>query len=318
MGTLNRRNGTGGGAQYDVEAALDELYGVLPSEFVARRGVLVAAARTAGHADDGRRIAAARRPTLAAWAMNLLLREEPEESRRFLELGQALREAYRALDAAEIAELSKQRRSVVSALSREAGRLAREAGQRLSDGAQRDVESTLRAVLADPQAADLWAEGRLEGALTPPSDFPSAVAPVSGTPRRPAPAGRASPEAPPPSARSRTKDEVAERRRQKQEQLERARAAADEAAQVLRDRRAEQADAEGVLKEARERHGEAERDAAAAEEQLRRAKEELQRTAHEQKEAAKRSRAAADAAGRAERRARESAQEVKRLSGRRE
>ncbi|MET9831181.1 hypothetical protein ABZ078_18195 [Streptomyces sp. NPDC006385] len=317
MGALNQRKGGWGGAEYDGEAVLDELYGTAPPDFVARRGELAAAAKTAGHVADARRIGAARRPTLAAWAANLLLRAEPEESLRFLELGRALREAYRTLDAAEITELSKRRRSIVSALSREAGQLARQAGHRLSDSAQRDVESTLRAVLADPRAADLWAEGRLESALTPPSDFPGAVAPAGGAPLRATSSKPTSPKAPPPSACTRAKDEVAERRRQKQEQLEHARAAADEAAQLLRDRRAEQADADGALGRARDRHEQAQQEVSAAERHLRQAREELQRAEHEQREAEARSRAAADELAQAERRARDTAREVKRLSARR-
>ncbi|MFE9017844.1 hypothetical protein ACFYNL_04570 [Streptomyces sp. NPDC007808] len=312
MGTLSGRKRGRAGAEHDVEAVLDELYGTPPSDFVARRAVLAAAAKTAGHVEDARRIGAARRPTLAAWAANLLLRSDPEESRRFLELGRALREAYRTLDASEVAELSRQRRSIVSALSREAGRLAEEAGHRLSDSVRQDVESTLRAVLADPRAADLWAEGRLESALTPPSDFPSAVATTSG----PGPE-RTSPRTPRPSARTRAKDEVAERRRLRQEQLARARAAADEAAALLRDARAEQADAEDALTRARDRCDLARQEVSAAQEELRRVREELQAAEREQQEAEKRSRGRADALARAERRAREAAQEVKRLSGRR-
>jgi hypothetical protein len=44
---------------------------------------------------------AARRPTLAAWAANLLLRSRPEESAKLLELGRALREAREELRRAD-------------------------------------------------------------------------------------------------------------------------------------------------------------------------------------------------------------------------
>ncbi|MFE2698235.1 hypothetical protein ACFXIZ_42670, partial [Streptomyces mirabilis] len=154
-----------------MAAALDELYTTPPSDFVARRETLAAAAKTAGRVDDARRIHAARRPTLAAWAANLLLRSHPAESRQFLELGHALREAYHALDASGLKDLSAQRRRVISALSRQAAQLARDAGHRLSEPVQQDLEATLRAVLADQDAADQWAEGRLVNALTPPSEF---------------------------------------------------------------------------------------------------------------------------------------------------
>ncbi|NGO45266.1 hypothetical protein [Streptomyces ureilyticus] len=314
MGTLNTRKAVRGGTEPDVEAVLDELYATPPSAFVARREELAAAAKTAGRVEDARRIHAARRPTLAAWAANLLLRSQPEESQQFLELGRALREAYRTLDTTGIKELSAQRRRIVFALSQQAARFAQEAGHRLSDTVQQDVESTLRAVLADPDAADRWASGRLESALTPSSEFPSGTAPA---PAARAPQKPARQTAPPPTARTRTKaDELAERRRQKQERLDQARRAAEEAAQRLRDKRAEQADADAVLQRARDRYAQAQQQVAAAEQQLQQARKELQRADHEQDEAGKRSHAAADARTQAEQAARDAAQEVKRLTPR--
>ncbi|MFF3336834.1 hypothetical protein ACFYWX_46345 [Streptomyces sp. NPDC002888] len=293
-----RRKADGGP---DVEAVLDELYATPPADFVSRREVRAAAARTAGRAEDARRIHAARRPTLAAWAANRLLRSRPEESRQFLELGQALREAYRTLDAPELKELSAQRRRVVSALSRQAAELAREAGHRLSDTVQQDVESTLRAVLTDPDAAEQWATGRLESALTPPSAFPSDT---------PAPT-RAAPQTPPAAPRAREKDEVAERRRQRQEELSRARRAAAAAERRLRDRRTRQAKAEASLRQARDHH-------ARAEERLRQAREDLQRAAREQQQAEEQYREATDSLARTEREARDATEEVDRLRPSRE
>jgi hypothetical protein len=306
VGTLKARAGHRGGGEPDVEAALDELYTTPPSGFVARRETLALAARTAGRVDDARRIRAARRPTLAAWAANLLLRSEPEESRQFLELGQALREAYDALDAESLKALSAQRRRVVSALSRQAAQLARDAGQRLSEPVQQDLEATLRAVLADPDAADQWAAGRLVGALTPPSEFRPDSAPAADRP------GTRSSPAPSPRART-AKDDLSERRRARQEQLARAREAADAAQQRLREERARQADIDAELQRTRERTEEARRRMSAVEEQLRQAREECRRAENEQREAEEHGRSAADALTRAERAAHETAQQVRRL-----
>ncbi|MDQ0828695.1 Sec-independent protein translocase protein TatA [Streptomyces achromogenes] len=292
-----------------VEQVLDELYATPPSDFVPRREQAALAARSDGRAADARRIRAARRPTQAAWAANLLLRARPQESRRFLELGQALREAYRTLDADGVKELSEQRRSIVSALSRQAAELAREAGHRLSDATRQDVDSTLRAVLADQDAADRWAAGRLESALTPPADFParSAGTPAGGRTER------ARAEAPRPS--SRKKDELAERRRRRQEQLDAARRAAEEAGRLLRELRAARADAVSTLQRARERHDLAEQRRSTAEEELRRAGEELERADRERREAEEGLRAAGDAVERAERTARHTEKEAARLAG---
>jgi DNA repair exonuclease SbcCD ATPase subunit len=307
---LSKREEVKRGGERAVEAVLDELYTTPPADFVARRDELAAAAKAAGNADDARRIRAARRPTLAAWAANLLLRYQPHESRQFLELGQALREAYRTLDAVEINELTEQRRRIVAALSRQAAQLAEEAGHRLSEQARQGVENTLRAVLTDPDAADRWAGGRLEGALTPPSDFPGTT-PPTGTadkPRRKA--------APQPTARARAKNELAERRRQRQELLDHARSAAEETAQRLRQARTEEDDAEAAWQRARDRHDQARQQVSTAEQQLQQAHEELQRAEREQQAAEERSHAAADAHAQARQEAREAEQEVKRLTAR--
>ncbi|MFE2212962.1 hypothetical protein ACFW93_13490 [Streptomyces canus] len=296
-----------------MEAVLDELYTTPPSDFVARRETLAAAARTAGRADDARRIRAARRPTLAAWAANLLLRSQPEESRQFLELGRALREAYQALDAESLKDLAAQRRRVVSALSRQTAQLARDTGHRLSQPVQQDLEETLRAVLADPDAADQWAGGRLVNALTPPSEFRPDSAPVAekaGTRSRPA--------SPSPSAsRGRaSKDELAERRRARQEQLARAREAAEAAERRLSEERARQADVDAELQRAGERTEQARRRMSAIEEQLQQAREECRQAETEQQEAEEHSRSAADAVAQAERAAHETTQQVRRMSRR--
>ncbi|MEU5199370.1 hypothetical protein AB0G86_35900 [Streptomyces scabiei] len=303
---MPRKGARGGGAGRDVETALDALYATPPPSFVARREELTAEARADGRVEDARRIRAARRPSLAAWTANLLLRSEPEESRRFLELGRALREAYRSLDAGGIKELSEQRRSIVAALSQQAAGLAAEAGHRLSEPVRRDVEATLRAVLADEEAAGRWATGRLESALASPTDLPVGTAGA----------------APSAVSRSRAKDEVAERRRQKQEQeqrqkqLARAREAARAADRRVRDLRAARTDAQAVRQRARDRYDTAENDVSEAERLLRRAREELRGADRERQRAEKECAAAAEAVSGAEQTAREAARDVSRLLGR--
>ncbi|MDG9723174.1 hypothetical protein [Streptomyces sp. DH41] len=295
-----------------VESVLDRLYTASPSDFVSRRGELAAVARTAGRPEDARRIRAARRPTLAAWAANLLRHSRPEESGRFVELGRALREAHRTLDADGLRELSAQRRHIVSALSRQAVQLAREAGHQLSQGAQREVESTLRAVLADPDASEQWAGGRLESSLTPPSDFPSGTAPAEPAPRERPTRSRS----PRPSGTTGAEDELAERRRRRQEELSRAEQAAERAARRLRDSRAEQADADASLRRAEEEHDRAREEVSGAEQRLRQAHEDLDRTERARREAEERGRTAADALARAEREAEETSRQVARSTAR--
>ncbi|MGW5655635.1 hypothetical protein [Streptomyces humi] len=307
MGELNARKNRQDGAGGEVETALDDLYTTPPSDFVARRETLAAAAKADGRAEDARRIHAARRPTLAAWAANLLLRSRPEESRQFLELGQALREAYRTLDADGLRDLSAQRRRIVSALSRRAAQLAHEAGHRLSDPVQQDLEATLRAVLADHDAADEWAGGRLATALTPASDFrPGTTPPAERPPARSRPA--------PATGERAAKDELAERRRARRERLASAREAAEAAERHLNEERARQAEADVGLRRARERTEQARERMSAAEEHLRGTREEYRRAEKDQREAERHSRSAAEVLAQAEREAHERAQCVRRMA----
>jgi DNA repair exonuclease SbcCD ATPase subunit len=309
-----QHKGAGGSGGHAADELVDELYATPPPDFVSRREELAAEAKAEGRMEDALLIHAARRPTLAAWAANMLLRSQPVASQRFLELGRALREAYRTLDVEGIKELSDQRRNIVSTLSRQAAALAREAGHPLSDAAQQDVASTLHAVLADQDAADRWATGRLQSALTPPVDFPStaataATAATGGASRKPVRAPTA-----PRSSPTRAKDELAQRRRQRQEQLAQARKVAKAADQRLRKQRAAQDDADASMEQARGRHDQARQQVSAAEEQLRRAREEFQEAEQEQQAAEERCLAAADAVARAERALRDASQEVERLA----
>jgi hypothetical protein len=324
-----------------VEAALDALYTTPPPAFVPRREELAARARTAGRAEDARRLRAARRPTLAAWAANLLLRSRPEEAAKLLELGRALRAAYRTLDAAELKSLTAQRR-VVAALSRQAADLADAAGHRLSDAVRREVESTLDAVLADEEAAERWATGRLHTALTPPSAFPvggfsAAVGKGVSAGRKPRAAeaaGRTSPaestagresrgEDVSAERKARVKDELAERRRKRREEWERAREAAEAAARRLDAARSDETEANTDRRSVHARREAAERRVADAERELREARAglrearaELRRADADQDRAERRHRDAAHALDQAERQAAEADRTLRRLTPR--
>ncbi|MEO3842381.1 hypothetical protein [Streptomyces sp. CNZ287] len=172
----------------DLESVADELYGLPPGEFVAARGRHVAAARTAKEPALARQIAALRKPTLAAWAGNLLVRSAPDQVDALQRLGEGLRAAQDRLAGDRLRELTRQRNALVAELAREARRLAAEAGQPVGDAVQHEVETTLHAVLADPDAAREWAAGRLAKPLTTRPGFPgtATTAPAPTSSRRPA------------------------------------------------------------------------------------------------------------------------------------
>lgn len=169
----------------DLDAVTDELYGLRPEEFVAARDRRAQDARKAGDQALAKEIGALRRPSLAAWVSNLLVRRQPEEVQPLLGLGEELRRAHRELDGTQLRRLARRQNEVIGALGRQARRLAAQAGHPVGEGVQREVEETLHATLADPQAAREWAAGRLVKPLTSTIGFPAADEAVLG--RRPAP-----------------------------------------------------------------------------------------------------------------------------------
>ncbi|WP_142158516.1 hypothetical protein [Cellulomonas sp. SLBN-39] len=143
------------------EDAVDDLYGGPLGDFVARRDAAARAARTAGDRDLAARIAALRKPTVAAWAVNLLVRDDPSLADQVRAVGEGLREAERTLDGPALRELTTQRRKLVAGLAQQARRLASAAGQKVSDAAAQEVERTLTAALLDPAAAQAVTSGAL-------------------------------------------------------------------------------------------------------------------------------------------------------------
>ena len=144
----------------------DELYAHTPSAFTAARDERAGQARAAGDAGLAVEIRKLRRPTVSAWLVNLLVREAPVQVGELLELGASLREAQQALAGDRLRDLSAQRGRLVTALVQEAKRLAAQAGQPVSAQAEREVQDTLEAALADPDLAEAVRSGRLTRALS--------------------------------------------------------------------------------------------------------------------------------------------------------
>ncbi|WP_432021072.1 hypothetical protein [Streptomyces sp. 1222.5] len=173
----------------DLDAVADELYALAPGVFTAARDERAQAARAAGDRELAEQIRRLRRPTLSAWASNLLVRDQPDEAQRLVHLGEMLRRAHQDLDGEQLRELSAQQHQVTRALARQAGQLTARAGQPISDDTRQEVQDTLHAVLADPDAARQWAKGRLTKPLSAPAGFPT----LSRQPAPPVTARRTAP-----------------------------------------------------------------------------------------------------------------------------
>jgi hypothetical protein len=151
-----------------TEDLIRALYEAPPDGFVAGRAAAIAEAKQAGDTGTAKRLAALRKPTVAAWLVNLLALRRPELIDELVELSSALRTAQRGLQGEQLRELSTQRRQVVSALVNAAQRLAIEddPGLRSAKLPMAEVEATLTAALAEPEIAAQVRSGRLVKAAT--------------------------------------------------------------------------------------------------------------------------------------------------------
>jgi len=144
------------------EALLDRLYTAPPERFIAARDEAVAAARRAGDRSTAEAIGKLRKPTVAAWLVNLLARKRTELLGELLALGDSLRMAQHDLRGDELRELSSQRRAAIGGLIGQARQLAREAGRDSRENLPLgEVEATLAAALAEPEVAAAVRAGTL-------------------------------------------------------------------------------------------------------------------------------------------------------------
>lgn len=206
----------------DLDDVADELYAVPPEEFVATRGAWVDDARAAGDRALAKAIGALPKPSTAAWVVNVLVRSHRDEIEALVELGGLLREAQESLAGDQLRALNSQRGQLLSALTRQAAAAARERGHPVSTAVSGQVEETLRAAMADPEAG----EAVLTGRLTSPLSYNglggvTGMRPQLRVVREPAPA---------PARRGRTAggDDRRAREEQRREREEAARRAAEE------------------------------------------------------------------------------------------
>ncbi|MGW0476573.1 hypothetical protein [Streptomyces coeruleorubidus] len=289
----------------DFDAVADELYALRPEEFTAARASAVAAARTAGDRELADRIGTLRKPSLAAWASNLLVRSRPGDVEPLLRLGEGLRHAHHALDRTQLRELSRQQHALIRALSAQARQLAVEAGHPIGEGVQREVENTLHAVLADPEAAQAWASGRLAKPLSAAVGFP-AVAESAGTEsatKQPRPSAATAP--------SRPGRKAGEEQRRRLAQARRDAEAADRELRALKD---EAVAAGQAAEEAKQQVSRLQRRVDELTEELARTREEHQQARFAERSARERARTADRRVREADRKAAMAAAQLERLT----
>ncbi len=258
---------------------IDELYGLPLDRFVPERTALARELRSAGQREEASEVAALRKPSVAAWAVNQLVRTQRKGVDELFDAGDALRSAHDQVlagrgDAGSLRGAVARVRTAVDELSQAARGLLTTDGHELSTTIIDRVSDTLNAAALDDEARAQVREGRLERELR---HVGLGMTPGAAPPGR-APARARSRPKPATEPKQDTKAERAaaeERAKAHSEARSKARAAerearrrverATRAASTARERRAKAAEA---LEDAEDALAGAEREQAEAESQL--------------------------------------------------
>ena len=149
----------------DLDTAVDALYTLPLDEFIAARDAVVRQA-----ADDGDRVGAERikrlpKPSVAAWVVNHLARDHPEEVAALADLGDELRAATADRDRGRLRALDHLRRERTEGLVRIVREAGEVGGRPVSAAVLDRLTETLTAAVMDPDAAAAVRAGRLSRAL---------------------------------------------------------------------------------------------------------------------------------------------------------
>jgi len=140
----------------------DDLYALTLAEFTPARDAKV---KELKGTDLAKEVKALKKPSLAGWVVNLLVRHEPEQVDQVLQVGAALREAQASMSGDDLRQLTRQRRQLTAAVTTQARRLAREHGQKVTEAVATQVEATLTAAMVDEECAKAVRSGLLLGPL---------------------------------------------------------------------------------------------------------------------------------------------------------
>lgn len=148
----------------DLLELADELYALPQEAFTPARDAKAKELRA-----DKELAAAVRKlkkPSVAAWVVNLFVRREAAQVDQVIAVGQALRDAQEGMDGAELRALTRQRRQLTSAVTQQARSLAKDEGVKVTQSVADQIEATLTAAMLDPECARAVRSGLLTAALS--------------------------------------------------------------------------------------------------------------------------------------------------------
>jgi hypothetical protein len=149
---------------------VDELYGLPLDRFTPERNALARELRNAGERDQAAGVASLRKPSVAAWAVNQLVRTQKRAIGELFEAGDALRGAHDAVlagcgDGSSLRTAVERERATIESLIQAAGGLLSTDGHELSSTIIDRVADTLNAAALDDDARAQVRDGRLEREL---------------------------------------------------------------------------------------------------------------------------------------------------------
>jgi hypothetical protein len=147
-----------------------DLYGLPLERFVPERSALAKALRAGGNREEAARVAALRKPSVAAWTVNQLVRTQRQGTAELFEAGDAVQRAQSELlagagDARALRAVAARERDAVEALVALARGLLGADGHEPTAATLERVGETLHAAALDLEARALVREGRLEREL---------------------------------------------------------------------------------------------------------------------------------------------------------
>jgi hypothetical protein len=152
----------------DADARAAGLYEFPLAEFTAARNALAAGLKAEGDPEGAAAVRALRKPSRAAWAVNQLVRAEPELVVALLGAGGELRQAHRRAASGHGAEQLRaaadaERAAVEGLMARAGVALGGAPGPALAEA----MRNTFHAASSDDEARQLVSEGRVTEAMRP-------------------------------------------------------------------------------------------------------------------------------------------------------
>lgn len=147
-----------------------DLYGLPLERFIAERSALAKELRAGGQGDEAERVVKLRKPSVAAWAVNQLVRTQRAALGELFEAGDELRRAHGELlagrgDPGALRQASDREREAVQQLTTTSRGLLSTEGHELSAAMLERVGETLHAAALDQDARAKVADGCLEREL---------------------------------------------------------------------------------------------------------------------------------------------------------